>query len=372
MFLRGKNLSICGKISYYTKLQKSNLQRPTISSFLSSNQFRFYTNMSSQQPRILTVGTGAIGAIYSWRLSLSSEITAVCRSNYEAVKKDGFNIDSKKFGKDIFKPHHVVRTVEEAVEVSKETPYDYVLVTLKALPEVYNIPNLISSAITPKKTAIVLIQNGLGVEEAIVERFPDNPIISIVAYIGTSQTKPGHISMVGTESLIVGNYLPSKADNTKEKEQFMEILSNGNVNAVDVDDVERVRWQKLFWNSAFSPVCTLTGMNTSELLRNEAALNSVKNIMKEVIMAANAYGYDFEIEEQMKAMIERTEATATNYKPSMQLDFERKQPMEVTAILGAPLRYAKAKGLEVPHLELIHQLCSAANAKTLLDKKSNL
>lgn len=54
------------------------------------------------------------------------------------------------------------------------------------------------------------------------------------------------------------------------------------------------------------------------------------------------------------------------------LDLDRKQPMEVEVILGTPLREAKAKGLAVPHLELMHDICSAANAKTLLDKKSQL
>lgn len=50
------------------------------------------------------VGTGAVGAIYSWRLSKTCNVTAVCRSNYETVKNDGFDIDSAKFGKDIFRP----------------------------------------------------------------------------------------------------------------------------------------------------------------------------------------------------------------------------------------------------------------------------
>jgi 2-dehydropantoate 2-reductase len=58
----------------------------------------------THNPRILTVGTGAIGAIYSWRLSKTCDITAVCRSNYEAVKSNGFNIESAKFGNEIFKP----------------------------------------------------------------------------------------------------------------------------------------------------------------------------------------------------------------------------------------------------------------------------
>lgn len=216
------------------------------------------------------VGTGAVGAIYSWRLSKSCNVTAVCRSNYEAVKEKGFDIESAKFGKEMFKPHGgkfcesrneqaqlahfylqnltrlsfiVACTVSECVT---SEPFDYILVTLKALPEVYDVAEIIAPAVT-ENTTIVLIQNGLGVEEPITARFPDNPIVSIVAYIGTSQNEPGKITMVGHESLIVGKYMPAKRDSDKQRAEFIELLKKGNVDVQVVDDVERVRWQKLFW-----------------------------------------------------------------------------------------------------------------------------
>ncbi|CAO0790985.1 unnamed protein product [Mucor circinelloides] len=324
----------------------------------------------TSQPRLLTVGTGAVGAIYSWRLSKSCNVSAVCRSNYEIVKKDGFDIESAKFGKDVFRPDQVARTVSECVT---SEPFDYILVTLKALPECYNVADIIAPAVT-KDTTIVLIQNGLGVEEPITERFPDNPIVSIVAYIGTSQTEPGKIKMVGKESLVVGKYLGAKRDSEKQRAEFIELLKKGDCDVQVVEDVEKVRWQKLFWNAAFSPVCAMTGMNTTELLANEEAMKAVKNVMGEVIDAAIANGYEFDHDEQMHAMISRTEATATNYKPSMQLDKERNSPMEIEVILGTPLRRAKAKGLSVPNLELIHSLCSATNAMIMhqQSKKSQL
>ncbi|KAI7904223.1 2-dehydropantoate 2-reductase [Cokeromyces recurvatus] len=313
------------------------------------------------KPKILTVGTGAVGAIYSWRLSKSCHLTTVCRSNYETVKKEGFEIDSAKFGKEIFRPDNVVQTVSEAI--TPEIPYyDYILVTLKALPECYDVADIIAPAVTSEKTTIVLIQNGLGVEEPIVRQFPNNPLISIVAYIGTSQTRPGKILMVGNESLIIGPYLQAKTNSDVERADFIEILKEGDVDVQLVDDVERVRWQKLFWNAAFSPVCALTGMNTTQLLANKEAMRVVKLVMKEVIESANAYGYGFNPEEQIHNMITRTETTAKNYKPSMQLDKERSSPMEIEVILGVPLKRAKAKGLQVPNLELMHSLCSATNA----------
>ncbi|RCH81650.1 hypothetical protein CU097_002872 [Rhizopus azygosporus] len=317
---------------------------------------RFYS--MSAAPRILTVGTGAVGAIYSWRLGQSSEITAVCRSNYQAVKDNGFDIESVKFGKDVFRPHDVVRNVSECV-TSK--PFDYVLVTLKALPEVYNVADIIAPAIKDKNTAIVLIQNGLGVEEPIVERFPDNPLISVVAYIGTSQHEPGKIKMLGSESLIVGNYSKAKSSSETQRASFIELLKKGGVDVRVVDDIEQYRWQKLFWNASFSPVCTITGMNTSEVLESKEAMSAVKSLMDEVISAANAEGYSFDKEQQMKEMISTTKATAKNYKPSMQLDRERDSPMEIAVILGTPLKRAKERGLSVPHLEMMYSICSATN-----------
>ena len=41
------------------------------------------------------------------------------------------------------------------------------------------------------------------------------------------------------------------------------------------------------------------------------------------------------------------------------LDFERGQPMEVGVILGTPLRRAKAKGMKVPNLEMMHDMLMA-------------
>lgn len=126
------------------------------------------------------VGTGAVGAIYSWRLAQSCKVTAVCRSNYEVVKRNGFQIDSVKFGQGTFRPHHgkvsfksckgldslangwlsvVVRHVSEANE---HGPFDFVMVTLKALPDVYNVGEIIAPAVTEGRTAIVLVQNGFG------------------------------------------------------------------------------------------------------------------------------------------------------------------------------------------------------------------
>jgi hypothetical protein len=118
------------------------------------------TTASDVRPNVLLFGAGSVGAVYLWLLSRVADTTAVCRSNYDVVSKDGFIINSSIFGQDIhFKPR-VVRNCEEAVSVAAGAIYDYIVVCSKAIPGI--VPKLIAPAVTPKKTAIVLIQNGVG------------------------------------------------------------------------------------------------------------------------------------------------------------------------------------------------------------------
>lgn len=104
-----------------------------------------------------------------------------------------------------------------------------------------------SSAITVGKTTIVLIQNGLGIEQPIASAFPSNPLLSIAAYIGTSQTSAGKIDMVGDEHLVMSQYPKGDAKGKKAAEKFSELLKAGGVSVSEVPDIDRVRWQKLIW-----------------------------------------------------------------------------------------------------------------------------
>lgn len=63
--------------------------------------------MSEQKARVLIVGTGGVGTMSAYALEQGgkAEVTAVMRSNYEAVKANGVNIDSVQYGNGIkFKP----------------------------------------------------------------------------------------------------------------------------------------------------------------------------------------------------------------------------------------------------------------------------
>ncbi|KAM3580302.1 hypothetical protein VKS41_007539 [Umbelopsis sp. WA50703] len=106
-------------------------------------------------------------------------------------------------------------------------------------------------------------------------------------------------------------------------------------------------------------------MTTTQVLAHPPSAELVKNVMRDVIAAANTYGCNFDAEAEVSNMIARTMSIAINYKPSMMLDCERKKPMEVEVILGNPVRRAEANNVSVPYLDSIYAVCSAINDRNL-------
>ena len=66
--------------------------------------------MAQEKTRVLIVGTGGVGTMSAYALQQGgkAEVTAVIRSNYEAVLKNGISIDSVQYGEGIkgWRPTH--------------------------------------------------------------------------------------------------------------------------------------------------------------------------------------------------------------------------------------------------------------------------
>ena len=132
--------------------------------------------------KALIFGAGAVGCLYGYILDRAgASVTAVCRTNYDAVRKNGISIRSKIWG-DVHYTPTVVKTVSEANEA-----YDFILVCSKAFP---GTAKMIRNAVT-ERTAIVLAQNGIGIEDEYSELFPNNTIISGVVWLPVTQVQPG-------------------------------------------------------------------------------------------------------------------------------------------------------------------------------------
>jgi 2-dehydropantoate 2-reductase len=308
-------------------------------------------------PRVLLFGAGGVGSIYAYVLkSGGASVTAVCRSNYEAVKNNGFTINSAIWGKGIQVKPDVVRTPEEAAG----TIWDYVILCSKAMPGSNpSTPDIIKPAISPQ-TTIVLCQNGIRIENEFAKAFPNNAIISGAVYLPVTQTSPGFITHGHIERLEVGTYPANAPAAHKESVRvFADIFTAGKGTINVFDDVQPRRWNKLITNASWNPLCALSRIKDIHLLTSTpSAKKMVFGIMLEVVIIAQACGYTDVTEKSAHAQMDRVvvQIPDRGIYPSMVGDALAMRPMEVEAIVGNTLRIAQEKGVDVPLLELTYML----------------
>lgn len=311
--------------------------------------------------RVLVFGTGSIGSVYSCILSRAgAAVTCVCRSNYDVVKSDGLRVTSTVFG-ELHERPIVVANIAEAMTLSK-APFDYVLVCTKATPLSTSAAiESIKPAIMPQFTSIVLIQNGLGVERAFQEAFPETPIISGVAYLPTTQTSSGIFSHSEVEMLYLGLYHPGRTTSTwtNELNNFAQQVKAGGGTVVVSQDIQAQRWTKVVANGAVNPICALSRCRDRQLIElSRVAANLVKDVMLEIatVAAAAGYGHVATIEMVEKQFARSVTRPYPGVQPSMMADALSAQPMEVQAILGEIVRVAQEKQVEIPRLTTLFVL----------------
>lgn len=98
----------------------------------------------------------------------------------------------------------VVKAPEEAGG-SKDGPFDYVILCIKALPDVYDLASVIDSVVTPQHTCILInTTHTLGIEALIEERYPTNVVLSLVSNAEISQLGNSEFEHKGSTEVWVG------------------------------------------------------------------------------------------------------------------------------------------------------------------------
>jgi 2-dehydropantoate 2-reductase len=337
---------------------------------------------------ILIVGAGAVGAFYASRLAIvpNTKVSVVCRSNYGVVASNGFAITSPKYGSYTFIPHRTFANPEEAVKANIE--WDYILVSTKALPDVSDDSEILVGLVKEGHSAIVLVQNGLGIEDPYTKRFPNSTILSAVTIVSAAQNKPGEITHNRWTRISIGPYLPGTLDSTihhaagkksiEMNKTLVKLLNDGGI--TDAEDyshpkLQGVRWHKLAINAGMNPSAVLSGGSTSNAMSTDPELYlHLKGVMDEVLSTApkilrTPLPTGLATSEQILRSIKKN---TSGSKPSMLLDWEKGNRMELEVILGNPIRIAKENGLEMPRLQTLYALLRMAQQnreETQVDSK---
>ncbi|MBQ4406100.1 MAG: 2-dehydropantoate 2-reductase [Bacteroidales bacterium] len=287
------------------------------------------------------IGTGAVGGYYGGRLAnAGKEVHFLFHSDYQYVTEHGLQVNSCN-------GDFHIDNVNAYNDTSKMPKSDVVLVALKSVNE-----SLLYKVLPPllhPGTLVLLIQNGIGLEQDLVREFPDVETAAGLAFICSSKTKPGVVDHQCYGSINIGNY------NCKNPQKISQLINDLQQSGVDAHEVEyhEARWRKAVWNMPFNGMSVVKNANTQELLTQYGTL--IYDQMKEVIDAANALGVkslDYTFADKM---IEMTKVMVPYY-PSMKLDYDFRRPMEIYYLYTRPIEEARKAGFEM-------RLCAEVEAQ---------
>lgn len=293
---------------------------------------------------IAVVGPGAVGGYYGGMLAHSGlDVRFLLRSDLAAVRERGLVIYTG--GKSVAIPH--ARAFATPGEIG---PCDLVIVALKAtanaaLDEL--IPPLLH-----ERTALLTLQNGLGNEEYLAQRWGAERVLGGLCFVCLNRTAPGVIEHFDHGTISIGEFTSGPQPRTRE---IVEAFVRAGIEARAVESLITERWRKLLWNIPFNGLAIAAGGATvADVLGDDGLRTTARELMSEALDAARRLGHEIP-DSFADFQIDRS-GTMGAYRPSSMIDWQLGRPVEVEAIWGEPLRQGLAAGASMPRLELLYRL----------------
>lgn len=308
-----------------------------------------------EKPRIAIIGAGALGCYYGARLVKAGEdVHFLARSGRAALTAKGLKVKTPT-------ERINVRKIQVYGSPHEIGPCDLVIIATKATAN--EALKTILPPLLKADTAVLTLQNGLGVEEPVADIVGPARVLGAICYIGCMRTAPGVVDCSFPGLMTIGKFGKPAGERTQ---MVASLWRRAGVKCTAQDNLELQRWHKLVWNVPFNGLSIVSGGVTTDVIINDEGLRLLaRRLMEEVVEAAAKFGHVI-ARSFVDLQFERT-AKMGGYRPSSLIDFEEGRDMEIEEIWGEPVRRAKQVGATVPRMEmlywLIRQRLEARNAK---------
>ena len=297
------------------------------------------------------IGTGAIGGFYGAKLARAGlEVHFLLHKDYEFVRDNGLRVDSCDGS---FRLEQV-----NAYKQTTDMPAcDVVLVCLKSVNN-HQLKTLLPPLLKDD-TMVVMIQNGIGVEQDVERDFPGVQLVAGLAFICSAKTEPGRVSHQCYGSINLANY------SCRDVSRFEALVAEFRQAGIETGQVEyhEARWKKAVWNMPFNGMTVALHTQTDLLLKNPATRQLIREQMMEVVGASRALGVSGVDEAFVEKMIQMTDEM-TPYSPSMRLDYDFHRPMEIYHLYTRPIEIAREAGFRMAKLEMLEAELRFLEAQT--------
>lgn len=302
--------------------------------------------------RIGIIGAGAIGGWVAARLAVIGErVSILARGATAASLLTGLEL-VENGASTIVRP-----AVSTSAEVLGEQDLVILAVKAPALAEAaYAAEPMIGLA-----TTILPMLNGVpwwfagdeplravDPDGAIAAALPMDRIVGCVVHAACRRDGPARVVVTNADKLILGD---PDGGAGKRVQQLCSLFARAGIRPEPSDNIRGAIWYKLWGNATLNPLSALT-LATSDRLHAELRPFQLA-AMAELAAVGAAIGCPVE-----QSGEERMAVTARlgPFKTSMLQDVEAGRPIELDALLGAPIELAHRAGVPVPTLEALYAM----------------
>jgi 2-dehydropantoate 2-reductase len=288
--------------------------------------------------RIAVVGAGGVGGGFGAALAKAgADVTFIARgAHLAAMKNKGLRIEGGRG------ETHLVPT--QATDDPKAVgPVDYVLFCVK-LWDVESAGHHIKPLVGPN-TAVIPLQNGIDAPERLVPILGTRAVMGGVAQISASIVAPGVVRQVGTFMRLLFGELDGSI--SKRGEALFALCKKAGFDATLSDQIVTELWLKFILLATNASVVAVARQPIGRLRDDPDMKPQFIAAYEEVIAVGKARGVKLPADTLDRMLAFNAGAPAT-MKPSMALDLERGNRIELPWLGGKVVELGRQLGVPTP------------------------
>ena len=297
---------------------------------------------STDSPRTLVIGPGAIGAFIAARLTESGRSVAVLArgDTLEALRDRPLTLEDDGERRDV--DLTVVGSVEEADGT------DVALVCTKS----FDTPGVATALAEANYRGIVLsLQNGVHNIALLADALPDATVGGAAVYLGCERRSPTHVARRPSRNPRTGalrDRLVGGPDGAAG-DALAAVGSDCGIATEVLSDPDRALWTKLVANVALNTVTALGRARVGTVFANQDAARLMVALGDEVVAVARAKGIPIAPDAAEAYVSDARTRLPAEGGSSTLFDLEAGRRLEREALVGAVVAEARGAGVAVPH-----------------------
>ncbi len=197
---------------------------------------------------------------------------------------------------------------------------------------------------------IVVMQNGLGVEQVFIDR-QFSQIYRCVLFATSQPVSADTLRFRPVSISVIGKIHGS--DNNLQN--IVDQLDNTNFRFKAEFDIHPIIWKKAIANSVFNSICPLLDIDNGIFYRNEMAIAIAKRVIRECVAVANETGIRLSEEDVLENLLMISKSSEGQLISTLQ-DINNKRKTEIETLNFAVVDIAKKLNMEVTETKLLGEL----------------